>query len=84
MWYRSSSTKNNNIDKYNLSLLKLSKDWFESVPENIWVYKSKTKILKSIVVENNTPKNIFIVKKDSKELGKFNNIDDAVKFVEKN
>ena len=84
MWYRFSSNKNN-IDKYNLSLLELSKDWFESVPENIWIYKSKKiKILKSIVVENNSVKNIFIVKKDSKELDKFNNIDDAVKFVEKN
>lgn len=83
MWYRFSSNKNI-LNKFNIDSIMINDNWFESVPENIWILEgTKIDIIKSFNIENNIPKVSFLVRKNKKEINKFSNIEKALEFAEK-
>lgn len=83
MWYRFSSSKNI-LKKFNIESLLINDDWFESVPENIWILKgTNIFIRKSMTIENNVPKTSYSIIKNKKELEKSSDIKDALKLAEK-
>lgn len=83
MWYKFSSNKNI-LNKFNIDSIMINDNWFESVPENIWILEgTKIDIIKSFNIENNIPKVSFLVRKNKKEINKFSNIEKALEFAEK-
>ena len=74
MWYRFSSNKNI-LKKFNIKSIMINDNWFESVPENIWMLDgTKIDIIKSLNIESKVPKASFSVRKNKKEVKKFPNI----------
>ena len=83
MWYRFSSNKNI-LKKFNIESIMINDNWFESVPENIWILEgTKIDIIKSFNIEDYVPKASFSVRKNKKEVKKFPNIEKALEFAEK-
>ena len=83
MWYRFSSNKNI-LKKFNIESIMINDNWFESVPENIWMLDgTKIDIIKSLNIESKVPKASFSVRKNKKEVKKFPNIEEALEFAEK-
>jgi hypothetical protein len=65
MWYNFAASKEQS------SKINVDNNWFEIVPENIWLLNNtKIGIYKSIELNKNNSDTLFLIKKDGKEISK--------------
>ena len=82
MWYRFSSNKNI-LKKYNIESILIDDNWFESVPDNVWILNgTKIDIIKSFNIKNGVPNASYSIRKNKKEVNKISDIEEALKFAE--